>query len=44
VAAVGLSLVFLASTTWQNLAAGGIALLAGGVIYRFRREPEPIRP
>jgi amino acid transporter len=35
IAALMLSLVFLASTTWKNLVAGLIALVVGAVIYRF---------
>ncbi len=35
-AAMALSLGLLATATWQNLAAGAIALMAGAVIYRFR--------
>ncbi len=36
-AALGLCLVFLASATLANLAAGAVALLAGVVVYRSRR-------
>ncbi|MGH7458412.1 MAG: APC family permease [Longimicrobiaceae bacterium] len=36
-AALALCLVFLASATSKNLLAGGAGLLAGAVIYRFRR-------
>jgi len=35
IAALVLSLAFLASATWQNLVAGAIALLIGVAIYRF---------
>ena len=34
-----LSLIFLSSTTLQNLLAGVIALVLGAIIYRFRRAP-----
>ncbi len=34
-----LSLLLLASATWQNLAAAAIALAVGAVIYRCRRTP-----
>lgn len=37
--ALVLSLVFLASATWQNLVAGLIGLAIGGVIYMLRSEP-----
>jgi amino acid transporter len=37
-----LSLIFLASTTRDNLLAGGIALVIGAVIYRFRGEPPDV--
>lgn len=37
VAALAISLIFLSSTTLENLLAGGVALLIGAVIYRFRR-------
>lgn len=40
VLAILLSLGLLASATWQNLAAGAIALGVGAVLYRFRR-PTP---
>jgi uncharacterized membrane protein HdeD (DUF308 family) len=37
-----LCVVFLASTTWRNLLAGGAALLVGALIYAFgRRSPRP---
>jgi len=36
IAALTLSLAFVASTSWQNLVAGLIALVIGAVIYRFR--------
>lgn len=35
-----LSLALLASATWGNLLAGGLALLVGAGLYAFRREPE----
>jgi basic amino acid/polyamine antiporter, APA family len=35
--ALGVSLVFLSSASPQNLLAGAIGLLAGALIYRFRR-------
>ena len=35
--ALALSLAFLASANWRNLAAGTIALAVGGVIYALRR-------
>nr|WP_269450742.1 APC family permease [Stenotrophomonas sp. MMGLT7] len=38
VAALLLSLALLASASWQNLAAAGVALLVGAVIYRFPRK------
>ena len=38
-AALGICVVFLASTTRANLAAGAVALLVGVAIYRFRRRP-----
>ena len=41
VVALLLSLGLLASAKLENLAAGAIALLAGAVIYRFRRKPFP---
>ncbi len=37
VAATLVSLALLASASWTNLASGVVALLAGGVIYAFRR-------
>lgn len=37
--ALAVSLAFLASATWQNLLAGAVALVAGALIYRFRRPP-----
>ena len=37
VAALLVSLAFLASATWQNLLAGLVALTAGGMIYHLRR-------
>jgi amino acid transporter len=39
VAALLVSLTFLSSTSRENLAAGGIALVIGAVIYRLRRHP-----
>lgn len=39
IAALILSLVFVASATWKNLIAGAIALIVGAAIYRLRREP-----
>jgi amino acid transporter len=37
-----LCVVFLASTTWRNLLAGGAALVVGALIYAFgRRAPRP---
>lgn len=38
-AALGVSLAFLASATWQNLVAGAVALVVGAVVYTFRRHP-----
>ncbi len=38
-AAFLLTLALAASAGWENLIAGGLALVAGGVIYRFRRTP-----
>jgi len=35
--ALVLSLAFLASADWRNLAAGGVALAVGGVVYTLRR-------
>ncbi len=40
VAALLLSVALLASATPRNLAAAAVALLAGAVVYRFRRAPE----
>lgn len=40
VAALVVSLAFLASATWQNLAAGAIALVAGALIYVLRRKED----
>lgn len=37
IAALVVSLAFLVSATWQNLLAGAIALVAGALIYHFRR-------
>ncbi len=37
IAALGISLIFLSSTTVENLFAGAIALIIGAVIYKFRR-------
>jgi APA family basic amino acid/polyamine antiporter len=42
-AALLLALAFLSSTTPANLLAGGIGLVVGAVIYRFRRTPEEAR-
>ena len=36
--ALVVSLTLLASAGWKNLAAAGVALLAGAAIYRFRRK------
>jgi amino acid transporter len=44
VAATLLCLVFAASATLQNLAAGGVALAAGGVIYLMRRTDREAPP
>jgi basic amino acid/polyamine antiporter, APA family len=44
VAALLVSLAFLASATWQNLLAGVIALAAGALIYRFRRVRDTSAP
>lgn len=41
VAALLLSVGLLASATPGNLVAAGLALVAGAVVYRFRRPPEP---
>jgi amino acid transporter len=41
VAALGVSLALMAAATWAHLAAAGVAMAAGGVIYVFRRAPEP---
>ena len=35
--ALALSLAFLASADWRNLAAGALALAVGAVIYTLRR-------
>lgn len=40
VAALLLSVALLASATLRNLVAAGLALLAGAIVYRFRRAPE----
>ena len=40
VAALLLSVALLASATLRNLVAAGLALLAGAIVYRFRRTPE----
>lgn len=40
VAALLLSVALLASATPRNLVAAGLALLAGAIVYRFRRAPE----
>lgn len=42
VAALLLCLVFLASATWMNLAAGAVALAVGAVLYRMKRS-DPAR-
>ena len=39
VAALVLACALLASATWRNLAAAALALLAGAIVYRFRRAP-----
>ncbi|MGH7476678.1 MAG: APC family permease [Longimicrobiales bacterium] len=41
IAALLLTLIFLASTTRGNLLAGAIGLAAGAVIYQFRKPPRP---
>jgi basic amino acid/polyamine antiporter, APA family len=41
IAALLVSLILLASTTWQNLVAGLMALVAGALIYATRRRTEP---
>jgi basic amino acid/polyamine antiporter, APA family len=41
IAAIMVSLAFVASTSWQNLLAGLIALVIGALIYRFRRNDRP---
>ncbi len=38
--ALALSLALLSSASWQNLAAGLIALAVGAAIYRFRRSED----
>ncbi len=44
IAAAILCVVFAASATRANLVAGAVALAVGGVIYAFRRKPEPPVP
>jgi basic amino acid/polyamine antiporter, APA family len=44
IAALLVSLAFLASAQMRNLVAGVIALAIGAVIYRFRREPRRAPP
>ena len=39
-AALVVSLVFIATASWQNLVAGAVALLVGAIIYRFQRPPQ----
>ena len=41
VLAIALSIALLTSASLNNLLAGGAALAAGALIYRFRRQPEP---
>jgi basic amino acid/polyamine antiporter, APA family len=46
IAALALSLVFLASARWYNLVAGLVALVIGAVLYHLRREEgagDPVR-
>jgi amino acid transporter len=38
-AAIALSLTLLSATSWRNLAAAGVAVLAGAVIFALRRRP-----
>lgn len=40
--AILLSLALAASARWFNLLAGGLALLAGLALYRYRRQPERV--
>jgi amino acid transporter len=42
IAAALLCVAFAASAKKENLIAGAVALAVGGVIYAFRRQPEPI--
>jgi amino acid transporter len=42
-AATVVSLGLLASASWSDLAAGALALGAGGIAYAFRRDPQDVR-
>jgi len=40
---LALSLCFVAATSWNKLLAAAVALVIGGLIYHYRRHPEPKR-